>query len=523
MNPVYHKHILLNALRCATLCLLVLLPCAAAAEKANISQQDLQKVLQRLDTLTEQNKTLVERINALESKTSASAGGDFTELQEDVEELSELMNIVERKTLLDRIEISAEFRTRADWFEYNAHNTYLNIPGSLTIGGREMRVRDTSHYNEEVHALVNNRFRLNFKAQASNNLKLHARAVMYKNWWDDDSPSFPTEVWFNEGRIPSGNNLRIDRAYVDYFFTPHKKLPMALTFGRLPVIDSLPSDLRNETVRKSSWPAIFFDNIMDGAALTFMLSELTGLPDARFSLWYTRMTPDDDAQIYRKESLMEDWEVFMAHFETAIPKIDNSLLIISYVYVPEITPIDFRLAGSTPIDVPKDLGAFHRLTLYAQFQRFLNTNFDWFAGFTYFTTDSNGDAAKWRLGPFTHTYGLMSDDGKRDTAARAWHLGVRYTLPVSFLNNPKIGLEYNQGSKYYFGINAGAQDPLHKLDTRGAVWDLYYIQPLTKNLLIRLGYTSVEARYANGEIYIGKPRRIDARITNMYLLMDARF
>ncbi len=501
-----------------------------AADKS-VSREEFLKIVKELkneiNTLKSEKASreteLLNRISDLEKKEQVRQDTDIGILREDVEELSELMSVVEKKTMLDRIQVSAELRTRCDWFSYGSRQSYMNIPGSLTMLGQEVRLPDKKHYNEEVHALTNNRLRISFKADIADNMKFHARAVMYKNWWDDDSPSFPGEVWFNEGRVPSGNNLRIDRAYVDYFFKLHDKLPMAFTFGRLPVIDALPSNLREDRARQSSWPGIFFDNIMDGAALTFSLSELTGLPNSRFSLWYTRQVPDDDLQPYRKESLMEDWDVFMSHFETGIPRIDNSLFILAFVYVPEITPIDFRLAGSEPISVPKELGSFWKLSLYVQFERFMGSNFDWFAGFSYMETDASGDVAKWQVGPIVHTYGMMSDDGKGGNSARAWHVGLRYRLPFEFLNNAKFGIEYNTASKYMFGINAGAQDPLHKMDNRGAAWDFYYIQPLNKHLLMRFGYTVLDARYTGGEIFIGEPKRINSRITNTYVLMDAKF
>jgi Protein of unknown function (DUF3373). len=74
------------------------------------------------------------------------------------------------------------------------------------------------------------------------------------------------------------------------------------------------------------------------------------------------------------------------------------------------------------------------------------------------------------------------------------------------------------------GFSDASEDPLHKLSTRGKVWDVYYIQRLNRYLTFRLGYTDVYQDYSYGSsFYFGAPHKLDHHIKNTYFLIDARF
>jgi len=115
----------------------------------------------------------------------------------------------------------------------------------------------------------------------------------------------------------------------------------------------------------------------------------------------------------------------------------------------------------------------------------------------------------------------LNATSKRTLSAQAFHVGIRYRIPWEILNNAKIGIEYNRGAKYWQGYNDSSEDPLNKLNTNGNVWDVYYIQPLNKHLMLRFGHTMVQNHYEN--LLITTPTRVDEIITNTYMLLDAKF
>ena len=118
---------------------------------------------------------------------------------------------------------------------------------------------------------------------------------------------------------------------------------------------------------------------------------------------------------------------------------------------------------------------------------------------------------------------VLNDDGTSDRTGTAFQLGVRANLPFKGLNEPKFGVEYNKGSKYWVGMSMAAEDPLHKLDTRGDAWDIYYIQPFSRYFSARVGYTMIHYDYSGSGSYYGTPLEADQDVTNAYFLIEARF
>jgi len=445
-----------------------------------VSREEFMKALQKIEDLTKEVQTL-------KGKEQTRQDTDIGILAEDVAELSELFETVEKKSVLDSINMTGELRTRVDWFHFR--------------NGTD---------NEEISALFSNRFRLNLKANVSKNLTFHARLVMYRNW---NGGSEEDDSWYNHSRARgSGTELEVERVYADYYFTLIDKLPMALTFGRLPISDGQPTELREKTTRKSTYPGLAFDGEADGIALSTDLSQVTGLKNSALRFIYARASETGDS-LWRKPTDEYDvTDILALQFETQVPKLENSLFVINLLYVPEVVAQNphIEIAPGVelqPLVLPKDLGSMYKLTFYLQANRFLDSWFDLFAGYSYMRTDAK-DPSIWGIGSTPYAaIGLFNTTGNSDRSANCYYFGGRVNLPIASLNNPKIGIEFNRGSKYWVGLNFGAEDPLHKLDIRGKVWDFYYIQPVTKNFMIRVGHTLADVAHDNSALYYGLPAR----------------
>ncbi|MCP4713806.1 MAG: DUF3373 domain-containing protein, partial [Deltaproteobacteria bacterium] len=373
---------------------------------------------------------------------------------------------------------------------------------------------------EEVHALMSNRFRLNLKAKINKNLQFHGRLTMYKNWMDNDYSDF---LDYRASRRPSDNDLNVERAYVDYFFKLHDKLPMALSFGRLPMADGLPTDFRENTPRKATFPSLAYDTEGDGIGLSIILDKLTGLNNSAFRFIYMRVNDDNERSLYRTSELdLEEANYYIAQFETMLPGkyLKDILFIVNFIALPDIPSMDLTGQGLRPIDLPESMGDMWYLTTFMQAKRFLGTNFDWFCGFSYFDLDTHGGPVQYGLGPIPINVTFNNNDNYSEKSATAYHVGFRYNIPIDFLNVPKFGVEYNHGSKYWMGNTGASEDPLNKLSTRGYAWDFYYIQPINRNLTLRLGHTLVRNRYKMG---MSGPDHVKQKIKNTYLLLDAKF
>jgi hypothetical protein len=541
----------------------------ALGQEGQVTREDLNKILQRLDDLSKKNAQLEKknedviktnseltsrikvleqqnqaaapaaprpaqnitelstRVQNLESQIQQASGGraagsseDVAQLKEDVKELSGIMQEVERKTLTDKIKFGAELRTRFDWFNYSTN--YKNLYG-IKLGLGNTVDHPTDQHVQDIPSL---RFRLNLSTEVINNLKLHARLTMYKIWNDQHTDAYPYNNMLNYSRTPQDNTLRVERAYADYYFKIWEKFPMALTFGRLPTTDSFPTDLRDDTPRKSTYPGLAFDAEADGVGLTTDLSQLTGLPDSAVRFMWSRLVPDDE-QGYWKEADQHtgNMDFYMLQFETGLPgRLRDTLLIFNTTYFPEVPSAELPgIPFVAPINHPQDLGSLWKFTLFAESKRFLGSRFDLFAGYSFQKSSASGKATTYGIGPIPiMNAGLLNENGNSDRTAHALHVGFRYTFPWEILNDPKFGFEYNSGSKYWFGLNAGAEDPLMKLDTRGDAYDFYYIQPINENFFFRFGYTMLHRKYSGLWMW-GQPPKVTERINNMYLLMDARF
>jgi hypothetical protein len=86
----------------------------------------------------------------------------------------------------------------------------------------------------------------------------------------------------------------------------------------------------------------------------------------------------------------------------------------------------------------------------------------------------------------------------------SYYLGVN--MPCPLVEDARIGLEYNHGSKYWRSFTYG-EDTLagSKLAARGDAYELYYNLPiLGKNLTGQLRYTYIDYKYAGSDTFFGQ-------------------
>jgi len=520
---------------------------------------------------------LKQRIQRLEKRKRKASNPDnlvheINSLNEEIEEYSVILDGVEKKSILDIINLGAELRTQFDWFDFKGHDyePYTENP-----------IGDKLH--ERVRLLPTNRLRLNLRAFLNKKIKFSSRINMVRHWADDDFPIYPEINFLNAARKPSNLDLKVERAYIDFFFEPVENLPMALTFGRTPTTDGLPTDLKENTSRKSTYPGLAYDCETDGIALSILLDKFLPLKNpALRTLWIRRL--DDNAQyfldqklsdkfgLYRDdEDTMGNLNIYISQFETYLPDpLNNTLLMLNYLWIPKAPSSDLRYIPELGdfydknnsilyADVPYSEGALTKITFFIESKDLFNTGLDWFFDISFLNTKAKG-ALRFMFNPqaaglngeepilarLAYDYyskinpnfakniedlksapppiGLLNSDGTSDRSAQAIHLGFRYTLPLPKLNKPSFGIEYNYASKYWFGINAGSADFLHKRDIRGSVWDFYYIQPITKNFMTRISSVWVDYEYDDGmSFYHGEPQAIDHKVSQFSIVLDARF
>ncbi len=418
-------------------------------------------------------------------------------LREELDELSARLDKIETKSILDKIKFSGEFRTRLETIRYK---DYI-IAGAKSDGS-----------SDEVWT---NRLRLSLRSDIRDNIVFHGRLSYFKLWGEftfDDQPS----DWSHPSIPNQEGNLHVERAYIDYFL---EGTPLSITFGRLPASDGPPNELKDNSTRKSTWPVMLNDVEADGIIATLSLESLTGLKKSMFRLVYSKF----QQHYLRYKAAIPDFDDVRgtgAAFETEVPQIRNSLLWLSFVRM-DLAP----LKGFPGIvRYPESTGYADMATIHLQFDDIKTAGLDWFGAYTYIDMDLAPAGTLFQNG---YEMSIYSDNISKTIGNRlkghGVYTGLRYQLPLSFLNFPRIGLEYNYGSKYWLGLlSSGSGSLSNKLATRGNAYEIYYLQPLHKQTMFARTGTILMDHAFFSPLY-GNPVESDMKTINYYLLVDIRF
>ncbi|MEZ0328405.1 MAG: DUF3373 family protein [Dissulfuribacterales bacterium] len=466
-----------------------IIPSVATAEQTVTIPADTYKaIIERLDTLQK-------RVEQLESKPKEAAASGTVKKQ--IDDLYDAMDRVETKTLKDRLNLGAEIRTRVDNFYDKNYMTPLG----------ETRDHNDNHWSS--------RFRINMDAEISKELLFHGRLAVTKNWADSDNPFFYTD--FNRGHAASSTNVNFERAYVDWT-VPNMPVPLAITFGRQPSTEGPPVEFRENRPRQSTYPSLLFDGEADGIVATVGLERYIGWKDSGLRFAYGKgYQDDDDFANYRDSGWgLKDTNLLGVFFESQVPSLSNSLMVFSYVRAWDMVDM--------PMNASVNLGDMDIFGAHVQAQDIMKSGFDAFLSFGMDVSHPNGKTALITFnGQPLFRGGLLSNDGRDSKTGWALYAGLVYTMPFEMLNNPKLGFEYNHGSKDWFSFTQSSIEFYNKLATRGNVYDFYYIQPFNKNLFARFGYTYIDYNYTFSGIHVGSPQKSDETLQDVYMLLDCKF
>lgn len=459
---------------------------AGGSDVVSIPAEDYKAILQRLDTLQKR----VDQMEKAESPSGKAASAAIpNKLAKDVETIYDTLDKVETKSLKDRINLGAELRTRVDDFKLKNDNSYGG-------GGTD--------HNDNFWT---NRFRLNMDAEIQKNLLFTGRVAVYKDF-NSLGVTAPNDA--SQAHVPGNTSLKLDRAYVDW--TPEgMPIPLALTFGRHPSSEGPPSELKENRLRQSTYPSLLFDGESDGVVATVGLERYLGWKNSGIRFAYGKGYQDSNQTVSYLDNgshPYDDINVYAMFFETEIPGVRDSLLVLSAL---EATDIN----GMGNPNVNAKLGNMSLYGIHAQANNVADSGFDIFLSTGLNKTDPNGNAP--------NGIGLLDSDGTTKHTGWSVYTGLRYNIPYKPMNNPKIGFEYNHGSEYWASFTWGPSELYNKLATRGDAYDFYYIQPFNDNLFGRLGYTHIN--YDHGVMYqvFGEPGPSNAVLDDVYFLLDVRF
>ncbi len=477
---------------------------AGGGEMVTVPAEDYKAILQKLDAL--QN-----RVNVLESDKKAPGASvtqkDYDRLATDIDNIYDTLDVVETKTLKDRINFGAELRTRVDNYKLKNGDMQLDL-GT----GNPMFPSETEHDDNNW----TNRFRLNMDAKINSTLSFHGRMTVYKNWGDSDITTSTLYNELNRAHRPGDSGVKLDRAYIDW--VPDFIIPVAITVGRHPSTEGPPIEFKENRKRQSTYPGLIFDTENDGIVVTFGLERYIGLKNAGLRFAYGKgyhSDYDESSSFSFFDDTSHDTSMYASFFESEIPGVANSLVVLSYAHMLDLPTSFLGTDPSSPTGNPLSVGDMDLYGIHLQAADVIGSNFDVFASWGYNDTDANGN---------TNLFGMgLLSDGTKDKTGSAIYAGLRYNIAYAPLNDPKIGFEYNHGSKNWMSMTMGSAEMFDKLATRGDAYEVYYIQPVNKNLFFRTGYTHIDYDYTGSGSHLGSPQDSEAELDNYYFLMDVRF
>ncbi len=495
----------------------------ASGEDVKIDKALLEKILARQDMLEKKVEALQKKLgdNAAPAAPDSETSETLQYLEEDVEDINERLDVVERKSILDRVQISGDLQVRMEDFHYDDM-----VVNSLT-GQKE---------NRSSNAIGSTRAHLNLRSDITDNLIFHSRLTYYKLWGGTDFGSEPGD-WSHPSFPDPDGDFHVERLYADYFW---EGTPLSFTFGRLPSTEGPPSGFKNYKTRKSTWPKLMLDAESDGVIGNLVLDKWTGLSNNVFRVGYGKLR-----QNYLKfqGSEIEDTEALAIAVEAELPWFKDSFIWLGYINVQDVGVLDELPESAAPLtvmDYPanKSAGDIDVFNVHVQIPDIKKSGLSWFGSFSLMDIDPAKRGTVIGNIPVLTPQGVAFVENEvgmygdslhgnlgKSRSAHAFYTGVSYRIPWEAMKFPQIGFEYNYGSKYWTGsLNSGGGDILNKFDVNGSVYELYYIQPIIKKrMFCKFGAIYMDYDYYNPFSLYGVQSESDMAVRNFYVQADVRF
>jgi hypothetical protein len=454
---------------------------------------DLEK---KIDELSRQLNELRGAM-AAQSEQNKALAENVEELGFNVEDMDERS---EKWDLISRFDLSGDFRSRLDF--YNAES----------VLGRDV----------DNDTLWTNRFRLNMRVKATENVEFKGRLAMYKTWgnqsaFTDDSGAMWPVFDGNVTRSPVGSSaLYVDRAFVNW--NNVGGLPVWFSIGRRPTTDGPPAQIRMNSDERLATPMAFMDWPFDGFSAGYAWNwGVEALGSSRVRFCYGRGfeagLQDGDDRGGSRDGDVEDMD-FAGLSWDIMKKGDRFAYIQSFLAFDLINYPNFQdpiinanfgpMSGMGPRTNLGDV--WHTAAVYQSKV----------AGLNYFVSggwsQTQPDSGMFN-DPFSPTGNTDNENGY------SAYVGVRYDLDNAGL---KFGAEFNYGSEYWLAMAPGHDDIYQsKLATRGqvyeiyAIWDLPTGEALSKyaKTFMRLGYQHYEYDYSGSGDWNMAPIDLDDSAT----------
>lgn len=412
----------------------------------------------------------------------------------------------------------ADLNDRADETEFQAalSKVKFGLEFSTAVSNTNYKVsgQDYSANNKWMNEL-----HLNMNADINNKTKFYGRLSMAKNWSQMGWSGSPYDLDAGRNTRSSGPVLYVDRAYLDYYITPE----WIATVGRQPGTDGPGSNLRNNALRQSTYPALAINALGDAAVITYKPESLQDHKVAIRAAYGKTYQWDEEGKVrdWMSDQKDADANLYYAAVEGELPieGMGDNLIIFN---VAHMTDFALPIPGSMSLgddDEVVNLGNLTLANIHFENYKAFGTNFNWFASLGY----SNGSNNE--INPLLSTALQIQSKGYsngkfNEKDGYAVHVGGRY----DFTKALKVGYEFFWGSRYWYTMSRPSiNDPLNIRMTRGTAHDFYVIYQLDRYQFLRLSYTNIQNIWGNRGLPFGGAKKDKARADNIMLMYNVKF
>ncbi len=475
---------------------LIALPAAALAGGSGGGGADVNDLERKIEELSRQLEELKAQMGK-QQEVDAATSEQLSDLQDDLYDLDDRADAWD---LAARIQLYGDFRTRLDYYKAD------------TVFGETL----------ENDSLWTNRFRLNMRVKATENVEFKGRLAMFKAWGmqapfenNTSNPMYFPVFDGNVTRTTDDSALYVDRAYVNW--NNIGGAPVWLSLGRRPTTDGPPSQIRMGQDERLATPVAAFNYAFDGITFGYGYNwgnEELGSGKVRFC--YGRGFEDGllvDGNINDNDFAGINWDVL---------GVGNRLLnvqsfgVFNAISYPQFKDIPDQFAAEE-FGPRVNLGNIWHTDVVYQ---------DEVANFNYFVEGGWSNTQPNDNGMFNDYAAMFAGQAGPNTDSENGYLiyaGVRYDIDDIGL---KLGAEYNYGSQYWIAFTPAHDDIYQsKLATRGHVFELYTIYDIPAGdaisqfgrAFIRLGYQYYDYIYAGSGDWNMYPYDLDSDMDLMKL------
>lgn len=418
------------------------------------------------------------------------------EVKEELADLSDRADDNEFQAALSKVKFGLEFSNALSNTNYKLPNTTYHANNKWMM---------------ELH--------LNMNADINDKTKFYGRLSMAKNWSQMGWSGTPYDLDAGRNTRTSGPILYVDRAYLDYYITPE----WIATIGRQPGTDGPGTNLRNNALRQSTYPALAINALGDAAVITYKPESLQDYKVAiRAAYGKTYQWDEESGKVrdWMSDQQDADANLYYAAVEGELPlgSFGNNLIIFNIARMTDFSlPVDLgndmlnKAIGGAGV---KNLGDATIANIHFENYNTFGTDFNWFTSLGYYN-GSNTNTSWMKMPQVTSALlGFNEKDGY------AVHVGGRY----DFTRALKVGYEFFWGSRYWYTMSRPSiNDPLNIRMTRGIANDVYVIYQLDRYQFLRLSYTNIQNKWGNRGLPLGGAKKEKSRADNVMLMYNVKF